>query len=209
VAAASAGVVMAALAVGRRAWTERSISFGALLVLVLALAVAAPIAEHVLLGVEYPNERIALYYVPVAALLVLSGADEALGWTRARRPVQVACVLVAAALALHFARTANLRHTRTWFYDANTRAAILEVERRFGGSGAPVSIGNGWMFEPTINYYRATRGLHWLLPATRDRLGRDDNDVVYCHASDVQGRAWPYRVMQAYPDTGTVLYAAR
>jgi hypothetical protein len=111
-------------------------------------------------------------------------------------------------MVFHFARTANLRYTRTWFYDANTKAAMLEIGKRFAGAtpGRPVAIGNGWVFEPTINFYRTTLGYDWLSPATRDRLRRDDNDVVYCFPADLEGAGRRYRVLQAYPDTGTVLY---
>ena len=73
----------------------------------------------------------------------------------------------------------------------------------------PLAIGNGWMFEPTINFYRTTLGYDWLSPATRDRLHRDDNDVVYCFAADLREDGRRYRVLQAYPDTGTALYVGR
>lgn len=60
VALAIAAFLVAALAVGYRSWRERRMSFSTVLLVVLLLALVLPPAERLLLGMEYPVERITL-----------------------------------------------------------------------------------------------------------------------------------------------------
>ncbi len=203
------GFLLVAAVVGYRTWSDHHLSFPAVLLVILALAVAAPIVEHLFLGIEYPVERIALYYVPIAALLTVFAIDEAIvtSGSTFRLAGGVCCAMLITVMLFHLYRTVNLHHTMTWFYDANTKAAALEVERLFGGSSKErkINLGNDWIFEPSLNYYRVTRHYDWLNPVTRNRLKEDDNDVIYTYAGDLENHAKTYTVIQTYPETGTVL----
>jgi hypothetical protein len=201
--------LLAAAVIGYRTCKDRRISFSAVLLVIGVLAVAEPIVEHVFLGTEYPVERIALYYVPIAALLSVFAVDETFVTSGAPFPLagSVSCGLLISGMLFHLYKTENLHHTMTWFYDANTKSAVLEMERLFGGSNTEqkINIGNDWTFEPSLNYYRTTRHYDWLNPATRNRLDVDDNDVIYAYAEELENRAGTYSVIQRYPETGTVL----
>ena len=47
---------------------------------------------------------------------------------------------------------------------------VTDLSREVEKSGSPpsVTLGITWLFEPTVNYYRLTRGLTWLNPVTRN-----------------------------------------
>ena len=202
------GFLLAAVVVGYRVWSDHQFSFSAVLLVILALAVAAPVVEHLFLGMEYPVERIALYYVPIAGLLAVFAIDEVIAASGSTFGLvgNVSCAMLAAAMLFHLYRTANLHHTMTWFYDANTKAAVFEVERLFAtGKQRKINIGNDWIFEPSLNYYRTTRHYDWMNPVTRNRLKDEDNDVIYAFAEEIEDRAKTYNVIQRYPETGTVL----
>lgn len=193
-----------------RARRERRLSFGTVLACVLGLAIAAPIVENALMGIPFPNERIALYYFPPAGMLALWALDEAVAESR-RRTLRVAlvtaCVAVTALMTLHFARTANVTHTLTWGYDAHTKDAMREIERRFkskAGAGQ-IRIGNSWIFQPSMDYYRKTLHFAWLAPIRRDDPMRLDYDVMYAQKWDIPETLGPYRVLVEYPDIGAVL----
>src|SRR5262249_20365642 len=121
--AIAASLVVAAL-VGYRTWNERRIFFSTVLLVVFVLAVAAPIAEHFFFGTEYPLERTALYYIPIAALLWVFAFDDILvaSHSKFRLVGGVSCTILISAMVFHLYRTSNLHHTMTWFYDANTKA---------------------------------------------------------------------------------------
>jgi len=84
---------------------------------------------------------------------------------------------------------------------------VLEIDRLFGGSNTrqKINIGNDWMFEPSLNYYRTTRHYDWLNPVTRNSLDMDDNDVIYAYTEELENRAGTYTVIERYPETDTVL----
>ena len=58
-----------------------------------------------------------------------------------------------------------------WLYDAQTKEMITDLNSDFIRSPvkkSKINLGITWLFEPTINYYRATKNLDWLNPVNRD-----------------------------------------
>lgn len=205
---AIAGFMLSAAVVIFRTWQDRRVSFAAVLMLMLALAVVAPIMEHHLLGAPYPIERIALYYVPLAGVLAMFLVDEnlVLAGRTTRMIGNLCCALLVGGMTLHFSRTANLSHTMTWAYDAETRNAMLEIGRYFASNGShgEITVGNNWVFEPAMNYYRKRLPYDWLSPVKRAPV-LPGYDVVYCFSGDVANLGGLYHVLKSYPDTGSVL----
>jgi hypothetical protein len=198
------------VAVAYRAVQDRRISFAVLLLAMLLLAVAIPVGEHVFLGMEYPFERTALYYIPMGGLFVAFGVDQIITSTgqRARLLVELVSILLVGCMAVHLMRTANLHHTLTWYYDSETKNAMADVGRYLSSSASPteVVIGNNWLFEPTINFYRETRQYDRLSRAIRRaRVSIVEYDLVYCFTADLENQSGFYSVLQRYPRTGTVL----
>jgi hypothetical protein len=63
--------------------------------------------------------------------------------------------------------------------------------------------------EPSLNFYRHTRNLMWLEPATRKPPAEAGGHYVYAFASDVKGLAENgHTILAIYPDTQTVLLRA-
>jgi hypothetical protein len=200
---------VAVIVLAYRIFAERQLLFSAVLLLVLTLAVAVPITEHYFLALDYPTERIALYYVPLAAASGTFFIDEYLSWTRRR--IRALChggaIVLSGVMLLHFFQTANLESTLTWFYDAHTKSAMVDIGRYFRGpSSQRITISNDWVFEPSINYYRKTLPYKWLNPANRNEafLSRD-NDVIYCYVQDLQNFQFTYTVLERYENPDTVL----
>jgi hypothetical protein len=89
-----------------------------------------------------------------------------------------AAIVVVCLLALsHFVLCANLKRTREWFYDADTKSAMKIIEERTESMSHNASISNHWLFEPSINYYIISRGMK-LNPATRDGVNLN-SDFIY------------------------------
>jgi len=202
-----AGFFIAIAVISYSTWKNLRITFSTILLLMLILAIAAPVLEHHILGVEYPLERLTLYYMPLLGLLTMTVVDEILSKPpRALRVIgQACCTALLVAMVLHFSRTANLHSTLTWSYDADTKSAVLDLERYFDTTGTnKINVGNNGNFEPAINFYRKTRFFTWLNPATRDWLLQQDNDAVICYPEDLPNRD-NYTALKRYPG-GTVLY---
>lgn len=195
-----------------RSVRERRVHFSGILFGILILLSLAPIAEHILFKTMFPADRGALCYVPLFAVLMACVADE-LASSSFGIPVGTwaASVLLTGAMVVHFARTANVTHTLIWWYDANTRDAITEVEMLFREKGIdpPVTIGVFWPFERTLNYYRSVRNYTWLERVQPDPPQSKPYDFLYCPIGFDLGEARKrYSLVRQYPESNAELLAA-
>ena len=191
--------------------SRREVPLFAPLLLMLASAVALPLAQHRLLGTLFPLDRAALFYLPLYAAALLSASHLLWRISRRRRARAAALALptlLAALMLWHFQRSFNLHSCYLWWFHAHDREAIELVERDRGlhFRGRTVRLANSWMMEPTLNFYRHTRGYDWLEPLTRVPVKEAGGDYVYAFAVDVKELPEAGRtVLATYPDTQTVL----
>jgi hypothetical protein len=187
-------------------WTTKSLQFSEALMLLLGLALLAPLFEHRLFGSLYPIERGALVYLPLAvlSLVFVFDLDAVVRHRSIRLLCSAACIFAVGFSIINFSRTANPRMTLSWQYDSETKSVMKEVGRHFGAAGRQVRIGNSWYFAPTINFYRDTLHYDWLSPATRDPISKGNYDIIYCDVAELQS-VKGFSVLQSYPQIGTVL----
>jgi hypothetical protein len=179
--------------------------------LMLVSAAALPILQHHLFYALYPIERAAVYYLPLYATVLLSAFHVLIGLSSRRWEKMMALILpvvIATALCWNFYHRFNTHTCYTWGYDAHNDE-ILEIiyrDREGNFPGRTVSLGNSWLMEPSLNFYRVTRNFTWLLPVTRKPLSSDYNDYIYAFEREVEKLPRNSHVRLAfYPDTQTVL----
>jgi hypothetical protein len=177
----------------------------------LALTAAGIELAGRLLGARYPVDRAAL---PVQFLFLAAATGVAGDWIAERRsgwkPVSAAVFLSAALAVTAFAAAAGTTRTLIWRYDADNPRMLddLDRARRERGFAQPVRLGITWLMEPSLNYYRVRRRLHWLLPVTR--FGLADRDPDFCYwtpKDDDAARALGLEALAAYPISGNRLAA--
>ncbi|HQI71209.1 MAG TPA: hypothetical protein PLT47_10690, partial [Bacteroidales bacterium] len=62
-----------------------------------------------------------------------------------------------------------------------------------------------WLFEPTVNFYRQTKNIYWLMPADRKGVSPDD-DYCYLFKDDLNKlNTGSYRIIAEYSNINTVL----
>lgn len=80
-------------------------------------------------------------------------------------------VLLAILSGINFIRNANLNKLAQWGYDGDTKKMLLALEAHYEqlypNQEKEVKLGINWLFEPTINFYRTTKNIHWLAPVDR------------------------------------------
>jgi hypothetical protein len=136
--------------------------------LVLCGAAIAEEATHLVAHTLFLTDRMAAFYLPLLALVLVFALP---------RPLLFGLAVLSLA---HFAPSVNLRSSYLWAYDANDKQVVADLPRR------PLRLGVTWIFSPALEYYRQSRGLDWLAPVTRDGpFG--DYDYVYVAPGDRAG----------------------
>lgn len=131
----------------------------------VSAAAAAYLAAHLVVGLHYPPPRAAVYVPPLtsaALALVLYS------WRGRPRAITVLAAAVALALAARYVQ--QWRPDRFWgdTLDANARTAFERISALAASRGGPpVRVGGLWVFEPSLNFYRQTRGASWMAPYLR------------------------------------------
>jgi hypothetical protein len=123
---------------------------------------------HLALNLKYPSERTGLYLVPLAILCGTSVLDRLLAGRGPRRILGIAafagCLLVVGQFIIQF----HVTYYRTWQYDAASRQVFQMIERQHERDpDKKVRIACSWVLEPSLNFYRISRGTHRMEPVLR------------------------------------------
>jgi len=93
-------------------------------------------------------------------------------------------------------------------FDMETKNMIRMVSDDHDATKAEtvdVRLGINWLFEPTVNFYRETLQLDWLLPVDRRGFTAED-DYIYTFRDELTG--FPndkYEVVHEFESVNTVL----
>lgn len=157
---------------------------------------------HLITGLPYPEDRTGLYFIPLSLLCVTALLK--LWEDRWPAPAWWSGVAVCGLFVVAFALQIQLSSFRVWRYDADTAHIFSVIEQRKNNSG-PIRLGVSWVLEPTLNFYRVTRGANWLEPVRRD--GFDGDRQYYLVTEEDRGEMTRLGLKEIYrgPVSGTVL----
>lgn len=155
-----------ALLAGMMLLRNRALDFMKILVLLL---IVIPTVLHYAIGMNYPKDRAAIYWMIVTGIFVLLAAGQV--WrTYGNLLLRWIFVTVFGALTvfqvINFILNFSLDQTIIWKYDSDVKNAMTLVRKNLGDKES--SIGINWLLEPSVNYYRETKHIDRLKPATRD-----------------------------------------
>jgi len=151
--------------------------------LVYFTALFLPILQHYFLGTPYPNARLAVVYVVLTNFLILFFSTDLNNKFYHKTISPLVFWSIAVIILAHFLNSFNITHTFTYSEDRNNRAVFEEIEKEFKTNYRyePISVGINWVFEPSLNYYRVSRGAEWLDCLTRDGLEGKLSEFYYCY----------------------------
>ncbi|HOB52586.1 MAG TPA: hypothetical protein PK176_09550 [Acidobacteriota bacterium] len=204
-------VVALALLGAYPCFRRRKVPLFALPAALLTAAVLLPVLQHLVFQTLYPKERTALFYLPLFATALIAAVDWLTRRPDRRWPGALGLALIAgfaAVLGWQFARSFDPHTCYTWRYDAHNDAVLrrIDQDRRIHRPDRIVRLGINWMMEPSLNFYRVTRGYDWLAPVTRTGIDSGDYDYIYAFAPEVRaGDRDRHTWLAAFPDTQTML----
>lgn len=178
---------------------------------VLCLTCLVATIQHVILGTDHLTARFAKFLLPLLALHIGLLAV-ALTAHRGRKVAILAFLLLAGVSFRSFIRNSSFHGSNEWQYDVETKDMMhmLAQHHEWSDPGhTRVSIGNTWVFEPTINFYRVIWHMNDLAPT--DRNGpRWNEDYLYVDESQfAQVDTTKYAMLEAFHFAGTRLYVRR
>ncbi|MEI6682719.1 MAG: glycosyltransferase family 39 protein [Bacteroidota bacterium] len=175
--------------------------------LVFLLIAAETVVQHYLLKTDYLVGRFSLFLVPLL-MLNFGFFMEYLMKFRFRGVIYTFVIVLSLLSAVNFYRNTNLYSCAEWNYDRETKNAVLALIRdhqAVAGNQRNIKLGINWLFEPTINFYRSTWNLSWLLPVDRDGLTSLDQ-YEYIFTADTAGvKNKNYDIIFSSDITGTRL----
>jgi Dolichyl-phosphate-mannose-protein mannosyltransferase len=175
----------------------------ALITFLLLSVLLALVLEFYLFDTKYPSERTGLYIIPLYGLFVFYFAEHIiLQYAVSKKIYQPFLAMVCLAFLYHFANSLNLQYTRTWYVDLNIKKAMQHINEKTQKSTTKKSISNVWLFEPTINYYIATKKMN-LNFTTREGINYN-SDFIYCFKYD--SVPTQYSLLLEYSDNNTSLW---
>ena len=114
---------------------------------------------HLFFNVLYPEDRTAIYFIPLTLLTLIGLAGDS---PRRFRPV---VYVLSITLLIIFVGQWNVRMFFVWYYDADTREIVQRIAAERGANS--VRISSSWPLEPSLNFYRETNHWTWIQPVTR------------------------------------------
>lgn len=145
------------------------------------------IVQHWVLKTDYLIDRFALFLFPLFVLNIGFLFEYILKF-RYRFIIQSLVVSLAILSISNFYRNRNLFSDAEWGYDMETKnavTALINYQQNVATKKDNIKLGINWVFEPTINYYRQTWNIHWLLPVDRNGMTESD-DYYYIFNADLE-----------------------
>lgn len=175
-------------------------------VLLITIAIVI-IAQHLILGSDYPIARFSIFIYPLFIIQLAFWCNRLADYISLKIILPVT-ILAAVISATNFFMDFDFYSCSEWGYDQSTKAMVqrlVQYHQSHDSEPAKVKVGINWFFEPTINFYRTTMDIDWLLPA--DRNGLSATDDFYYIIKDDLGKldTLNYKVVADFDKSNTIL----
>jgi hypothetical protein len=120
---------------------------------------------HRLFGLPYPLGRAAIFFSPLAGLVLVFMLISIQAHPRFAPVVAVALCMITLAVALHFARSANVSFASEWMLDVDNKSLISDLQsfrQKIDPSDRTFILGISWKSLPGLDYYAKHKDLGWL-----------------------------------------------
>lgn len=174
--------------------------------IILYFILTASLLQHIFLNGSFFKERFALFLVPLFFFALLNVFFYMISQSKfIKVSAYILVFLVICCSSSISYSSMNLSYCYAWKYDADTKDMIAELCKQ-KESKATISIGNTWIFEPAINFYRETKQINWLSAANRDGLS-GDYDFYYVEWNDLEKFDKSNKTLiKTYPISGASLF---
>jgi len=175
-----------------------------LLLIIISLVI---LLNHHILRADFPVGRFSIFLFPIFTIHFGFFIDFLL--SSSIRKVALAFTSIIALLGMtSFAFNAQPYSFGEWAYDSETKNMLNDLKsyRKLNNdTSTNVKLGVNWLFEPTINFYRITEKLDWLVELERKDLSEGD-DYMYAFENSITPiDSIKYQTIKRYENIQTIL----
>ena len=165
------------------------------------------VIQHILLKADYPILRFSIFLFPLF-IIHLGFLLSYLSTLQYQKGIQGVMLSIAIISSISFVFKADLRSCAEWEYDMETKTMmnnLIDYHNKNKTNDNLVRIGINWLFEPTINFYRQTKNVTWLIEADRNGIKKTD-DYYYIFKDQLKELdSLNYKVISEFNRINTVL----
>lgn len=163
--------------------------------LILVLMISFLVLSHYILDAQYPDGRKMIGFIPILCVLIYQlfiwAAD------RWRIAVSMTSILLSILFVDHLRYAANFDHTRTWYFDGQTKKFLLNLKADMEKRNTQSSIGIHWVFSPASKYYIKTRQISFSKAERLNEIKADTTfDYYYVDQNDTSKLSQHYHIFE-------------
>src|SRR3989304_6702936 len=175
-----------------------------LLVVFISIAI---ILQHTIFGTDYPVARFSIFLYPI--FIIHFGFFLSYFLNNGYKKVVSTVALCLALISItSFGLKADLHSCAEWGFDMETKNMLQKLTASKSSNDSDsrkTKLGINFLFEPTINFYRQTMGIDWLLPVNRNGITKED-DYYYIFKDELsQLNPSGYEIIVEFKRTHTLL----
>ena len=162
---------------------------------IFILMVAFMVANHWILGAQYPEGRKMILFVPILSVLIY---QLFIHFPEKRSlAINVTAMLFVVLFLDHIRYALNFESTRTWYYDVCTKKFMLDLKEETSGMQEEPTIGIHWIFSPASKYYIQTREIPFRDVGRMDQItGKILFDYYYVDQNDTSKLMNHYHILE-------------
>jgi hypothetical protein len=167
--------------------------------------------QHILLGSRYPQQRTALFILPLFIFTLVAFLDSLTSHRQVLIPIRTLMVIVSVFVLYHFYTAASTSHYLDWKYDADTKHMLAEnlalMKSVAPATERKVNFGTYWLYKPGLDFYLRLNKINWIRLVTYRDSFTEPADFYYIppEFKDSLNKFYPVK-LKDYPLSGSVLY---
>lgn len=164
--------------------------------------------EHIFFQSLFPQNRTAVYLIPLLVLFAGSVLVELGKFIKADKKVLVflALILVTLPVMYQFQRRLSLNSCFEWSYDAYTKQAAIFCSQT--QHPAPIKVAHNWVFGPALSYYVTTQHLLLQLSKIEEADLKNTQLIIdFCDKQKADSLGW--KLLNSFGNEQMCIYSVK
>lgn len=184
----------------KRFWSSTNLYIGVFFIIMLM-----QVLFFYLFSTKYLIQRTAIFLIPIFIIALLNIIDD-LDYF----PLNFSTIIIAFFLLFFTVKYTPLDSSMNWRYDADNEKLLTDLNKIYHGSKThrKLSLGIDWVFQPSLNFYRATTNVGvWLDTLIKEGYENKKYDYYFVESSNLSKFAdtTQFKLVNTYTSSNNIL----